>query len=168
MPLDVNPRKDVTVDIRKPGATPAWGAVMRRAVQPLRTVGASGSADLSISKEILADSLVTGGKVTVRLTVKTGRNLNYVAITDARAACFEPVDQLPSMQWSEGVRFYIEPRDSQTDIFITTMPKGTYVLSYDVYVNNAGSFASGIATAASQYAPEITARSAGSEVEVKP
>lgn len=168
MPLDVNPRKDVTVDIRKPGATPAWGAVMRRAVQPLRTVGASGSADLSISKEILADSLVTGGKVTVRLTVRTGRNLNYVAITDARAACFEPVDQLPSMQWSEGVCFYIEPRDSQTDIFITTMPKGTYVLSYDVYVNNAGSFASGIATAASQYAPEITARSAGSEVEVKP
>lgn len=168
MPLDVNPRKDITIDISKPGDTPAWGAVMRRAVQPLRTVAASGSADLSISKEIIADSLVTGGKVTVRLTVKAGRNLNYVAITDARAACFEPVDQLPSMQWSEGVCFYIEPRDSQTDIFITTMPKGTYVLSYDVYVNNAGSFASGIATAASQYAPEITARSAGSEVEVKP
>ncbi len=168
MPLDVNAGKAVTIDISKPGDTPAWGAVMRRAVQPLRSVEASGSADLSISKEIIADSLATGGKVTVRLTVKVGRNLNYVAITDARAACFEPVDQLPSMQWSEGVCFYIEPRDSQTDIFITTMPKGTYILTYDVYVNNAGSFASGIATASSQYAPEITARSAGTVVEVKP
>lgn len=48
------------------------------------------------------------------------------------------------------------------------MPKGTYVVSYDLYVNNAGSFASGIATAASQYAPEITARSAGSVITVNP
>ena len=90
-----------------------------------------------------------------------------MTISDARAACFEPVSQLPSVQFAEGVCFYLEPRDSQTDIFVTTMPKGTYVITYDLYVNNAGSFASGIATASSQYEPGIAARSAGSVLTVR-
>lgn len=167
--LDVAPGKDVTVRIDKKGDTPAWGALMRRATVPLRDVAAASTPDLSIEKSIIgADSLVAGSKVTVRIVVHVGRNLDYVAITDSRPACLEPVEQLPTLQWSEGVCFYLEPRDSHTSIFVTTMPKGTYVLSYDAYVNNAGTFATGIATAASQYLPEATARSGASVVTVSP
>lgn len=162
-----NPADNLTVTVDKSGATPAWGAIMRRSVAPLSSVEAASTSDISIEKRITgSETLGLGQKVTVALTIHVNRNLNYVTITDDRAACFEPVSQLPGTQWSEGICFYMEPRDSRTSIFVTTMPKGTYVLTYDVYVNNAGHFASGIATIQSQYAPEITARSAGSVLTV--
>lgn len=40
------------------------------------------------------------------------------------------------------------------------MPKGDYRISYEMFVNNAGEFTSGIATIQSQYAPQFTATSA--------
>lgn len=168
LPVAAKADGEVSVTVDKPADTPAWGAVIRRSVQPLRSVEAASCDDISIEKTVIgSDSLALGRKVTVRLLVRVNRNLNYVTITDARAACFEPVSQLPSVQFAEGVCFYLEPRDSQTDIFVTTMPKGTYVITYDLYVNNAGSFASGIATASSQYEPGIAARSAGSVLTVR-
>jgi hypothetical protein len=48
------------------------------------------------------------------------------------------------------------------------MPKGTYILEYEVSVNNAGQFASGIATVTCIQAPELTAHSAGSLLTVLP
>ncbi|MDE6826145.1 MAG: hypothetical protein K2J18_05190, partial [Paramuribaculum sp.] len=79
----------------------------------------------------------------------------------------EPVDQIPYSRMSEGVMFYMEPRDASTNIFVTTMPKGTYILTYEVTANNAGSFASGIANAQCQQAAELTAHSSGSVITVE-
>jgi hypothetical protein len=49
---------------------------------------------------------------------------------------------------------------------VNNLPKGTYLLTYDMYVNNEGKFASGIATIQSQYAPQITAHSAGNLLNI--
>jgi uncharacterized protein YfaS (alpha-2-macroglobulin family) len=87
--------------------------------------------------------------------------MEYVAITDNRAACFEPVEQLPAPIITEGIYFYRENRDAATNMFVNRLPKGTYLLSYEVYVNNSGTFSSGIASIQSQYAPELSAHSAG-------
>ena len=103
----------------------------------------------------------------VVLTVKASREIDYMAINDQRAACLEPVEQLPEPIWSEGICFYRENLDAETRIFIDRLPKGTYQLAYEMWVNNAGSFASGIATAQSQYAPELTAHSSGSRLVVE-
>ncbi len=46
------------------------------------------------------------------------------------------------------------------------MPKGTYRVTYDMTVASAGDFASGLATAQSQYAPEVVAHSAGCRLSV--
>ena len=92
--------------------------------------------------------------------------MDYVAVVDDRPACYEPVEQLPKPIVSEGIYFYRENRDSSTRFFITHLPKGTYLLTYDMWVNNAGSFTSGIATVQSQYAPQLSAHSAGGIVEV--
>lgn len=94
--------------------------------------------------------------------------MDYVTIIDERPACFEPVEQLPEPIFAEGIYFYRENRDSSTRIFIDHLPKGTYVLSYDMWVNNAGQFASGLATVQSQYAPQLSAHSAGSQLTVTP
>ena len=90
--------------------------------------------------------------------------MDYVAIIDDRPACMEPMDQLPTPVYSEGLCFYRENRDASTRIFIDHLPKGTYLLSYDVWVNNAGEYTSGIATVQSQYAPRYSAHSAGGEI----
>ena len=94
------------------------------------------------------------------------RDLEYVAITDERAAALEPVEQLPGNIFENGLYFYRENGDAATNIFIGYLPRGTYHLSYDMTANNSGTFVSGIATLQSQYAPEITAHSAGSTLTV--
>ena len=93
--------------------------------------------------------------------------MDYVAITDQRGACFQPVEQLPQPVVSEGIYFYRENRDSSTNIFVTRLPKGVYRLSYELYANNAGTFSSGIATLQSQYAPAMSAHSSGRLIKVE-
>lgn len=155
---------------------PAWGAVMSRATRPMRNIKSAGSDEVTIEKRmLLADStgwketstLHPGEKVRIELLIKTTRPMDYVTITDERAACLEPVDQLPGTIFSEGALFYRENRDSQTNLFIDYLPAGTYLLTYDMWVNNSGEFASGIATIQSQIAPALTAHSSGTVLRVR-
>ena len=81
-------------------------------------------------KWVNADSLRTGDVVQVNLIITAARDIDYVAIVDNRAACLEPIDQMPAPIWAEGLCFYRENRDAATNIFISHMPKGTYRLSY--------------------------------------
>ncbi len=90
-----------------------------------------------------------------------------MAVTDPRAACLEPVDQLSGYAQSDGVWFYREVRDSSTNIFIPFLSKGTHVISYDCTADRAGDYSLGVADAQSQYAPEITAHSAGALLPVE-
>ncbi len=165
------------LEIEKSGKTPAWGAVYCRYRAVTTEVSAQSCDGLSISKRMFklagtewveTDRFSVGDRVRIQLIVKADRALDYVAITDDRAACFEPVEQLPGWMYSEGIGFYRENRDAATNIFVNRMPKGTYLLSYEVFANNSGDFASGLATAQSQYAPQITAHSGGSVVAVAP
>lgn len=160
------PAKEVSgkeLTVRKSSDSPAWGAVYCRYESDMTDVRAYSCPELSIEKSI-PDSMKVGERVTVRLTLKVDADMDYVAIIDDRPACLEPVDQLPAPVYAEGLRFYRENRDSSTRIFIDRLPKGTYVLSYDVWVNNAGSYTSGIASVQSQYAPRYSAGSAGHAV----
>ena len=118
-------------------------------------------------KTVAPESLNVGDKVKVQLTIKVDRDMDYVAVIDDRPACYEPVEQLPEPIVAEGIYFYRENRDSSTRFFITHLPKGTYLLTYDMWVNNAGSFTSGIATIQSQYAPQMSAHSSGNVVLVQ-
>lgn len=171
------PSKGKTLTIARTGHTPAWGAVISRFTATPSDIEAKACEGLSIEKRLLrmapdgswedASTLNNGDRVKVVLTLKASHDIDYLAITDQRAACLEPAEQLPSPIWSEGVCFYRENLDTETRIFIDRLSKGTYILTYEMWVNNAGSYASGIATAQSQYAPELTAHSAGSRIEVK-
>lgn len=170
-----------TLSVNKPGDAPSWGAVYCQFTDVMADVKAASCDAVSIDKKLLlvnstpdgvavADisaPLATGNKVRVLLTIKVDRDMDYVAIVDDRPACFEPVEQLPTPIFTEGIYFYRENRDSATKIFIDHLPKGTYQIGYDMWVNNAGEYASGIATVQSQYAPQFTAHSAGSIIKVE-
>lgn len=161
--------------IEKSDRTPAWGAVYSRSIRTLADTEASACDAVSIRKRFLkqaGDKWVetttanVGDKLRIELLVKCNRAMDYVAITDDRAACLEPVEQLPTPVFAEGLCFYRENNDASTNLFISNLGKGTYLLTYEVWVNNAGSFASGIATIQSQYAPQLSAHSAGTQLVV--
>ena len=100
------------------------------------------------------------------LTIVCDRNLDYVAVTDPRAACLEPADQLSGYTSSDGVWYYREVRNAQTNLFIPYLSKGTHVINYECYVDRDGEYTLGVAQAQSQYAPVITAHSAGESLKV--
>lgn len=169
--------------ITKHGDTPAWGAVITQCQADMDNIKPASCDGLKIEKRIYRasstpagvewidatatdNSIVVGDKLKIELIVTCDRTIDYVAIIDDRAACFEPVEQLPQPVWSEGICFYRENRDSSTNIFVSRLPKGNYRITYEVFANNAGNFTSGIATAQSQYAPQLTAHSAGRIITV--
>lgn len=165
------------IDIEPNGVTPSFGSVVAISRRLASEVKARPGRDISIEKHQLVertgkwvetDNFKTGERVRISLTIKVGRDLEYVSIDDERAGCFAPVEQLPGYIWDGSLAFYRENLDTATRCFIGFLPKGTYHISYDMTAAVAGSFSSGIATLQSQYAPELTAHSAGSFITIEP
>lgn len=172
--IDVKQASATTLNVYRNNDTPSWGAVYYLHTDPTTEIEAKSLQGLSIEKKIsiadnaeyASDSLSIGNRVRVSLTIRTDKDLDYVTVVDERPACFEPESQLPTPLYAAGICFYRENRDSSTRLFINRLPKGVYVLTYNALVNNAGTFASGIATIQSQYAPAMTARSSGSQLTI--
>ena len=76
-------------------------------------------------------------------------------------------NSVPAPVWCEGIYFYRETRNDKSNIFIDFLPKGTFILEQEFNVTHVGEFASGLATAQSQYAPQFSAHSAGKLVKVE-
>ena len=172
-------RNDGSISIRRDKGCPAWGAVYCQYNAPADSVKSHANADIRIEKQFYvynsANTLrpdattefTVGDRIQVRLTIRSERDLDFVALTDNRGACFEPADQLSVYEWQDGTGSYRETRDSATNIFFSHISKGTYVITYDVYANNAGTYTSGIASLQCQYAPALTSHSAGTSLTVR-
>lgn len=175
--VDVTGKESLRIE--RSGNGPAWGGLIRQYIAPAADVKAAGDAQLSIEKKLYsieegsdgstakAGTLKTGDKVRVTLTLKCDRDLEYVAVMDARAACMEPAEQLSGYSVSDGVWMYKEVRDNSTNLFIPFLGKGTHVISYDCYIDREGEYTLGVASAQSQYAPAIAAHSAGEMITVE-
>lgn len=167
--------KKGNIEIVKNSAGPAWGGIVSQYVAPILDVKSEGIPQLRVEKNIysikngdaVAGDLKVGDRVRVTISVTTDRDMDYVAIVDNRSACLEPVDQLSGYAASDGVWMYREVRNTQTNLFIPFLPKGTSVISYECFVDRAGEYTLGIAQAQSQYSPVITAHSAGVKLIVE-
>ena len=155
---------------------PQWGAIYSAYSAPMAEIQAFKTDDLSVTKNFMRynkdgqlepfTTLNVGDKVQVRTVIKTNKDMDYVTVTDERAACFEPVDQLSGYRHADWAWYYHETKDSQTNLFFDDLQKGTHVISYDVRVTAPGTFTSGIATIQCQYAPQLTAHSAGKQLKI--
>ena len=165
-----------SVVIDRSGNSPAWGAVYSQFKAPMTQIQEKAIDEVSLSKEYYvygqdgtlhqATSFKVGDKVKVRVIIKVNKDMDFVTMTDERAACFEPVDQLSGYRSEDRTWFYQETKDTQTNVFISRLGKGTHIIGYDVWVTNPGEFTSGIATIQCQYAPQLTAHSAGKTITV--
>ena len=99
------------------GAGISWGSLFWQYFEQIDKVSPS-STSLTVKKELFVEkytpaglvmtpvinqnALKVGDKIVVRLTLKTDRALEYVALKDNRPACTEPVDVLSGIQISVG------------------------------------------------------------------
>ncbi len=144
--------RTLTVEKTTPGLS--WGAVYATFLQPISEVEASGSG-MSIRREILADTenLHVGDRIRVRLTYTCERNFDMVRVTDSKAACMEPVQQL---SWGDSFK-RVQPMDTEVRIFYYGLAEGTYSIETEYYLDRAGVYETGLATIVCEYAPEFRA-----------
>ena len=162
------------VKVERESAGIGWGAVYAEFEEEVDKVAAQGNA-LKVVRILYQDGkplvggevLQVGDKLTVRLTVMADRDMDFVQVRDERAACLEPADVLSGYRWNGQVGYYQETKDASTSFYFDRMRKGTYELTYDVYVTSSGMYQQGIATARSMYAPEFGGHGKSSRLMVK-
>lgn len=158
-----------------------WGAMYWQYYQSLEKITQQ-NGSLSISKKLYLEKMSNqakqlvpieqtvinkGDKVITRLVISTDRDLDFVALKDLRAACFEPVEQISGCFWKEGVSYYKTSKDASTQFFFSYLPKGTYVFEYELWANSTGNYSSGMASLQCLYAPEFISHSSGERMVVK-
>jgi uncharacterized protein YfaS (alpha-2-macroglobulin family) len=172
-----------TIVIENKSKVPGYGGIYWQYFEDLDKIKNNADGNLSVSKELYLkkntdkgevlqkitaeNPLQIGDLVTVRLIISTKENMEFVHLKDMRASCFEPVDVLSNYQYKSGLGFYKSTKDAATHFFFDNINKGTYVLEYDVRVNNNGTFSNGISTIQSMYAPEFSSHTKGIRVLVK-
>lgn len=165
----------MTIDRR--GGYPSCGAVVTMERLPMSAVKAVSCAEASIEKSVSVshnggvwmptDTVSVGDRVLVTLTVRADDDLDYVVISDPRPAGCDLVSQLPEPVWSEGLCFYRENSQENTNLYIDHLRRGTYVLTYELFASRAGTFATGGSQFQSQYNPLVAAHAAGSLLKIK-
>ena len=153
-----------TFEAEKTTQGTSWGALYAQFTQHTAEVENS-SAQLSVKREILhnGDQLRVGDKVTVRITVKAERDLDFVEVIDRRAACMEPVDQLSGYRSG----YYLATKDYTTTFYFNRMAKGTHVMEKTYYIDREGTYQTGTCKAQCAYAPEFSATSHSLNIVVK-
>jgi len=143
----------------------------------------SANTDLSLDKELYLHThsnsgaklkeitnkspLNIGDKVTVRIILKTDRDMQFVQMKDMRAAGFEPLKSTSGYTYNNGLGYYQSSKDESVHFFFDYLPKGTHVFEYQLITNNAGKFSNGISIIECAYAPEFKSHSKGVRVEIK-
>lgn len=163
--------KASVLSIDKKSEYTSWGAVYAEFKQPISEIGSMESG-IKVRRVIVpAESeskgkaqAKVGEKVKVTLIITADRDYDFVQITDKRAACLEPVNQLSGYQWGMGC--YVSPRDNTTNFYFDRLSKGKHVVEMEYYVDRMGDYQSGTCTAECTYSPEFGGRTETYELKV--
>ena len=161
--------KHMTVEKTAEGTS--WGAVYAQFMQQSDEV-ADAAMGMTVVREVLKDGnrlsgdnvqLNVGDRITVRLTVTAARDYDFVQLSDRRAACLEPAQQLSGY----GFGYYCQPKDNVTNFFFDRMSKGKHVIETTYYVDRKGEYRTGTCAVQCAYAPEFMARTKAIKIAVK-
>ncbi|MGH2664984.1 carboxypeptidase-like regulatory domain-containing protein [Flavobacterium sp.] len=172
-----------SITIENKSKVPGFGGIYWQYFEALDKIKTSQNGALSVSKELYIrknkdkvevlqkitskNPLNIGDLATVRLVITCKEDMEFVHLKDMRASCFEPIDILSEHKYKDGLGYYMSTKDTATHLFFDNINKGTYVIEYDVRVNNMGNFSNGITTIQSMYAPEYTNHTKGIRVTTK-
>lgn len=170
-------------EISNKGKTISWGAMYWQYLEDLDKITPS-QTDLRLERKYYLEKQTAnrlalvevdrenqprvGDLLKVVVTVKAGRDFEYIELKDMRPSGTEPVDVLSSYRYQNGLYYYQVTKDLATIFFISNLNKGSYVFQYQLRVAQPGNFSTGISTVQSMYAPEFNAHSEGARMIVKP
>ena len=157
---------------------PSWGAIYWQYSANIADIESHNVDEIGVQRSYYVERngelipiehthLAVGDEVTVRMTIKTDRDMQYMVLADARPACFEPQVQLPQYNCAQGLYYYSVPGDASNNFYIEYMPRGVYAVEYKVYVDRPGIYQAGVATVQSYYAPQFASHTAGAEIEIQ-
>ena len=160
---------DGHLTIRKEDDGIAWGAMYWQYFEQMDKIPSSSMGvtlkrtlyrverDGKLSKMAGADGLKVGDKVRIRIEISTDRNLEYLELKDPRCAAMEPVSTASGWRWDSGLSYYLAVTNAAQTLYIDRLDKGKYVVEYEMYVNNAGTYVTAPTTMQCLYAPEFRA-----------
>ncbi|WP_010134280.1 alpha-2-macroglobulin family protein [Ochrovirga pacifica] len=174
--------KLATVTLSKKEKGVAWGAMYWQYFEDLDKIETS-KTPLNIKKQIFLKKHTDAGKqllpvttenllqvgdlLTVRIELRTDREMEFIHMKDLRAAGLEPVSVISKYRWQDGLGYYQSTKDAATHFFFDRIPKGVYVFEYDLRVTHQGNFSNGITTIENMYAPEFSSHSKGIRIKVR-
>ncbi|EDP97744.1 alpha-2-macroglobulin family protein [Kordia algicida OT-1] len=174
-------KEKATIKVKNNGKVAGYGAVYWQYFEELDQVSQNDEASLQISKELFLKekkgdkevlvplakrSLKIGDLITVRLTIRNKKDVEFIHLKDMRAAGLEPVNVLSQYKWQDGVGYFESTRDASSNFFFDKIPAGVFMITYELRVNNTGVFSNGITTIESMYAPEIRSHTKGIRITV--
>ena len=157
---------------------PAWGALFHSHDTPIDSIQYNGTgmrlrktlsrvnADGSLTLLNPGDKLHVGDRVRVHIDIDCQQGFDNMVLRDQRAATFEPASTTSGWQWNDGLRYYVDMRDEWTDCYIDHLGPEHYYVEYDLWVRHSGTFANGICTLQSVYAPEVRANTDSQKILV--
>ena len=157
---------DSTVTLRKVTPGIAWGAVYYQYTDDMDKMPSSENG-ITLKRTYLdnnnqnilnaPNTLKVGDRIKVRIEISCDRTMEYLELIDGRPSCVEPLSTRAGWNWNQGLRYYVEVKNTATHCYINRLEKGRYVVEYDVYVTNPGTFLAGPVTMQCMYAPEFRA-----------
>lgn len=148
---------DSTITLRKETSGIAWGAVYYQYTDDMDKIPASESG-ITLKRSYFPEgNWKVGDRVKVHIEISCDRTMEYLELIDGRPSCVEPVSTRSGWNWNQGLRYYVEVKNTATHCYINRLEKGKYVVEYDVFVTNPGTFLAGPVTLQCMYAPEFRA-----------
>jgi uncharacterized protein YfaS (alpha-2-macroglobulin family) len=171
------------VTVQKTDAGVAWGALYWQYFEQIDKITPA-ATPLSLERQLYREQRTAGGPVlqpitaatplrvgdvlVVRLVLRSDRDLEYVHLKDQRAAGLELIGQTSGYRYQGGLGYYESPRDAATNFFMSYFPKGTHTFEYRLRAAQSGNFSGGLSQLQCLYAPEFSAYSAGTRVQIAP
>ena len=171
---------DSTITIRKNTSGIAWGSVYFQYTDDMDKIPSSESG-ITISRRYelrgqtiqppTSDlrpptSLKVGDRIKVRIDISCDRTMEYLELIDGRPSCVEPLSTRAGWCWNDGLRYYVDVKNTATHCYINRLEKGKYFFEYEVYVTNPGTFLAGPVTMQCMYAPEFRATAPAQRLKV--
>ena len=107
-----------------------------------------------------------GDRIVVRMILNNKQAMDFVHLRDYLPSGFENQNPLSGYHWQGSISYYQAPGDVATDYFIYHLPKGKFVIEYELNATISGKLNLGPAEIQSIYAPEFGGHSEGGFVEV--
>lgn len=150
---------------------------------PVDKIAKSKNQDISIDKKLFVTQiengktiytpienntlLKKGDKIVVRLTIKSNRDMEFVHLNDMRGGAFEPVESVSSYVWHSDLSYYRDVKDASINMFFEKVPRGTFIIEYELWATQDGTFSNGFSKIQCLYAPEFYGNSDGERLKIK-